>query len=871
MLAQSCLCRLTIVALITCLAAAASAQVCNLKIVTDASPDYSDMDSMIRSITSRWETTPEKMWAMYYWNHKARKQTSPMLLHGYACTDPIRQFNDYGYMMCSTISGANCSIWDAMGFPVKYWDVITHTVCEVQYDDRWHMYDNSVSAIYTLCDGKTIAGVQDLAKELGCEASGGKVEPFHLVLYHSLNATSPKGYVTGCDMHRPLEAIAHDFATKGLKYRPYYNDWDRGHRSILNVRPGESYKRYYRRLDVDSKDAVPQGKDSKYTAAPDYFVPNENGLDAEALNPRYRIRGNGEWSFDVPATQEGLARAVHSMKGVVCRNGAIQCEDPAAGGEVILKIAGANVITSLMAACDTTASEGNTVSYSVSRTNGLTWTDPIVVESGQKRQWVHGLREPVNGSYEVLARFQLKGTAAIEGIRFKTITQVNTKTQPKLNIGKNTVYVGAGEQTDSIVVWPELQGGKYRPWVAEEKNTAFDAKASGYTAVLYARKAQEEACVVFKVDAPRDVTKVTYGGRLYNRTRDAHIDFLHSFDGGKTWNKSYSLAKTDMPWDVLHFETIADVPPGTKSVLFKYAWNGYEAGASSVGLYACRMEVNCKPVEPVDVARKPLEVVFTWKERQEDYSLVQRSHRQVVTSLPCTYTVNVGGADHPQMESLEVRGLTQAPAASAPSSPYIDGQDAGGERFVPRWATYGKNLALGKSYEASMSGNNWGAGDPEGKRLTDGLVGAYYTGAGVYPHSLIWAKGQPEIVVDLGAAQKLAAVRIHLGGYPEQDALKGQVKDKVEVFTSSDGKEWAAQGEVNLKLRWKDLPANLMYPDEETLCAYNFDKVLDKPVEARYVKYKLTVGPGRFLAVTELQVLDGIKYEPFDLRLAPPK
>ena len=126
-------------------------------------------------------------------------------------------------------------------------------------------------------------------------------------------------------------------------------------------------------------------------------------------------------------------------------------------------------------------------------------------------------------------------------------------------------------------------------------------------------------------------------------------------------------------------------------------------------------------------------------------------------------------------------------------------------------------------------------------------------------------------MVDLGAAQKLAAVRIHLGGYPEQDALKGQVKDKVEVFTSSDGKEWAAQGEVNLKLRWKDLPANLMYPDEETLCAYNFDKVLDKPVEARYVKYKLTVGPGRFLAVTELQVLDGIKYEPFDLRLAPPK
>src|SRR5437667_7375740 len=131
-----------------------SAQVCNLKIVTDASPDYTDMRSLIHSITDQWPTPAEKCWALFYWNHIARRQTHPMMLHGLELTDPIRQFNDYGYTQCSTISGINCGIWHNLGLPVRFWDISLHTVPEVFYDHGWHMYDNSMSALYTLCDGK---------------------------------------------------------------------------------------------------------------------------------------------------------------------------------------------------------------------------------------------------------------------------------------------------------------------------------------------------------------------------------------------------------------------------------------------------------------------------------------------------------------------------------------------------------------------------------------------------------------------------------------------------------------------------------------------------------------------------------------------
>src|SRR5215213_3121596 len=142
---------------VLCAALPARAETCNLKVVTDASPDYTDLPSLVHSVTSKWETPEQKCWAMFYWNHIARRQTNPIVLHGMAHTDPIRQFNDYGYTMCSTISGINQSIWEQMGLKHRYWDISLHTVGEVFYDGRWHMYDNSLSALYTLCDGKTIA------------------------------------------------------------------------------------------------------------------------------------------------------------------------------------------------------------------------------------------------------------------------------------------------------------------------------------------------------------------------------------------------------------------------------------------------------------------------------------------------------------------------------------------------------------------------------------------------------------------------------------------------------------------------------------------------------------------------------------------
>jgi len=828
-----------------------SASVYNLRVVTDASPDYSDLDSLIGSATARWDRPEQKLWALFYWNHIARRQCSPMLLHGVALTDPIRQFNDYGFTMCSTIAGINCSIWDAMGFRVRYWDISNHTVPEVEYGGRWHMYDSSLSALYTLCDGTTIAGVEDIGATRGCAASGGREEPGHIAKYHCLTATSANGFLTGSDTTRSLDDEYRCFNPNGLKLRTYFYDWDRGHRYIVNLRDGESYTRYYQKQGDTSAHFVPLG-----------------GKDPD--DGRFGLRGNGLRTYHPSLTAASLERETISLRGVrPVDGGGIQ---PAAAGEpgqAVFKIEGSNVITSLtIAAAFRRATEADTNSIAISTTNGLTWTDVWTNAQTGDTPLSLELGEPVNGAYEVLVRVTLSGAKAaadaqLRSIEFRAVTELNAKTQPQLLLGRNTVYVDAGPQEGSVVLWPDLQGDHYKPYVAEERNIGTEAEHPGYQGVMHARRPGEDAYVVFRLDTPGDTTRIHYGGRLYNRAPGSRIAFSHSFDGGATWTETYALTDTEQPWDVIRYVT-ADAPPGTRSALVKYLLQSREAGKDACSLYSVRLEAS---YTPPDAASTPLEVTFGWAERQPDYSLVERTHTQLVTDLPARYTLNVGGADHPVVRFLRIQPQGAEPATYG----YSDGVDAGGERFVPRWATYGRNLAVGRSYTVSVPSNdNWGAGDPDGKRLTDGIVGPFYAGGVTPMYCLGWDDGQVvDITVDLGEPQRCGGFRIHLGGgWPWWDALKGEVKDTVEVLTSTDGEQYSSAGSFDLNPRRKDLPINLMLPDEETLGAYLFDLALPEPIEARFVRFHLTAK--RSVCVSEVQVLDQIRSEPFDLRIALP-
>ena len=54
----------------------ARAAVYNLHLVTDNGPDYTDIESFVRSVTERWETPQEKCIAVWRWGRRSRRQTS---------------------------------------------------------------------------------------------------------------------------------------------------------------------------------------------------------------------------------------------------------------------------------------------------------------------------------------------------------------------------------------------------------------------------------------------------------------------------------------------------------------------------------------------------------------------------------------------------------------------------------------------------------------------------------------------------------------------------------------------------------------------------------------------------------------------------
>jgi hypothetical protein len=760
---------------------------------------------------------------------------------------------------------------------------------EVWYDGRYHLYDNAFSMIYSLPDGKTIAGVADLAASMAGPETGGKPVPGYLVLYRALTGTGPNGFVQGGGGEKPLSELVQLFGTDSQA--PF--NQQRGHRYILNLRPGETYIRHYTRQDESGPRAIIlDHEQSEFKADPAAYVHNgltgdEKPGDPELAAPSFTLRATGERTFNPVLDAKHLPGAAYSISNIepVAEGSGLQPKAAGEPGVAIFKLEGSNVITSIkIRALATLASAADSAAIAISTNNGVSWKQ---IWSGKKRgdnvadfQVV----QEINGHYDCLLKVTLTAKnkpqdAQLKFIGFNAWTQINSKTQPRLNVGANTVYVGTGDPSNAIVVEPELQHGRYRPHLFEEKNIKVAEEHWGRFPILSAEDRQQNAHIVFKVESPTDITGFTYGGRFSLGSPGNHADLLHSFDNGKTWRDAGSIrpGKDSLLQgnDVMGYQTVTDVPPSVRSVLFKYALNNDAADSpaprnNAGAIYSVRMEVNHKLADP---SPGPLEVTFAWRERMKDRSLVRRSHTQLVEKFPATYQINVGGADHPIVDSLRVNLKGTHPDSHYG---YVGGPDPAladpqaGRKWVGNREVVGKNIALGKTYTLSVpSSDNWGAGDPDLKRLTDGVVGSSFSGGNTYSRGALWMSNQaPEITLDLGSAQRCAAFRIHILGYPYWDVLKGEIEDKIEVLTSSDGKEFKSAGHFNLQLFAKDLPVNFTMTDTGTLTGYNFVLPLPAPVETRYVKYKLT--PARALAVTEVQVLDAYQLVPFDLGIALP-
>jgi hypothetical protein len=811
------------------------AAVYNVKVVSDSRPDFTDVKSLLASATGGYTTTDEKCKALWRWLTRTRRQTPEPLLHGTPVHDPIMFYNDFGYSLCSDYAALNNALWHEMGLPVRLWDITAHTVSECFYDGRWHLFDNSMSAYYTLCDGKTVAGVEDVGKPGACAASGGREEVAHIAKYHCVAATSPNGFLSGCDTQRSLqEEGEYVFNTNRLKYRDYYNGFELGHRYQLNLRPAETYTRYAKPLGTTA----------------DYYLPLPDGASPQDLG----TFGNGEWVYTPDLTKTSTAAeafgpctAAFTARGLVAKPGK-------SAGQVDFLISAANIVTSAKVI----------LTYDIPGAGGqvkvFTRADWSSVYGGRVLdRATAGLKteeiplRSVAGTHQYIVSLHVTGGARIRRAEIHTLTQLNKLALPALSLGRNAIDVIEGDPTDAIAVWPNLEKGHFRDSCAGSENVA-SGEAADWHGCLWLEK-PGVGHLTYEVASPGAMTELTYGGRFYNRAPGSSITLEHSFDGGKTWTKQWTLTDTQRPWDTVHFETVK-APPGVTHARVRYTLCSSVAGSfEGCSLYSIRAEAK---YHPRNAKFQPLDVTYHWAELHGG-KWVERAHTQLITQPQQSYALAVGGEDEPRLTSIAVRPA--APAAKTAYG-YSDGVTATTRRPERVRHVWGADLALGKHYTFSTpSGDNWDGGDPELVKLTDGVVASTYGGGTTYRWGPIWKPGDnPEITLDLGAPQTVAAARIHVTGYP-YDLYNGPYCT-VEVLTSLDGQTFQSQGSFQTKARSVDLDGDFLNQERGGFESLIFPLPLPQPVTARYVRYKVT-NPEMFFDTSEVMVYDSVRAEPW--------
>ena len=81
----------------------------------------------------------------------------------------------------------------------------------------------------------------------------------------------------------------------------------------------------------------------------------------------------------------------------------------------------------------------------------------VVIDVGTNRvdapDTEKGFRVVGDVAYDEMLGKAAAGDASLHDLEIRTVTMLNSKTQPQLLLGRNTVYVGLGEQTDSVAAY----------------------------------------------------------------------------------------------------------------------------------------------------------------------------------------------------------------------------------------------------------------------------------------------------------------------------------------------------------------------------------------------------------------------------------
>ncbi|MFC2123854.1 hypothetical protein ACFLU5_03495 [Bacteroidota bacterium] len=136
----------------------------NPRITINDKWNWSTIESIVQEIISTSVSVTDEEKAMAIWNfllnNRYHWQPSGDDLH-----DPIIFLNVYGFAFCGHTAYIADALAKVAGLRSRNWSIGGHGVHEVFYNGKWHILDGQTGAFYLNRDNKTIAGIDEIAKD----------------------------------------------------------------------------------------------------------------------------------------------------------------------------------------------------------------------------------------------------------------------------------------------------------------------------------------------------------------------------------------------------------------------------------------------------------------------------------------------------------------------------------------------------------------------------------------------------------------------------------------------------------------------------------------------------------------------------------
>jgi len=199
--------------------------VVNPRIVINDRHDWFSLDTLVAEVAEPGMTDRDKAMAVFeVFRDNFYHANAPMLwvdrgLISSSSYDPIKHLNWYENTGCSCMAITMASVWDHAGLKSRVVNFgVSHWICEVFYDDAWHMFDADMKVFHLKHDNKTVASIAD------CRADPSLIRRSH---HYGFAAPENSGYGSF-----PANSAS-----------PYAAPRD--HSMALTLRPGESLIRWW--------------------------------------------------------------------------------------------------------------------------------------------------------------------------------------------------------------------------------------------------------------------------------------------------------------------------------------------------------------------------------------------------------------------------------------------------------------------------------------------------------------------------------------------------------------------------------------------------------------------------------------------------